>query len=158
LTEIANRYWRQDWCDESLASWDFSEGEEEHEQEDPVKKEEQEPDDDGEEFPVNEQKADEEEEGQAVMTFFYHETNAGADMGNPVDNHGKSHEIWQEGFDHDDNGHQGKKKKRRKRTRSSRRKKQLAQAQILARETLIRHICCILLAIIVSASIMAYPE
>jgi hypothetical protein len=61
-------------------------------------------------------------------------------------------------FDHDDNGHQGKKKKRRKRTRSSRRKKQRAQAQILARETLIRHICCILLAIIVRASIMAYPE
>jgi hypothetical protein len=160
LTELANMYWRQNWCDESLASWDFSEGEEEHEQEDPVKKEEQEPDDDdGEEFPVKEQKADEEEEeGQAVMTFFYHETNAGADMGNPVDNHGKSHEIWQEGFDHDDNGHQRKKKKRRKRTSSRRRKKQRAQAQILARETLIRHICCILLVIIVRASIMAYPE
>jgi hypothetical protein len=86
LTELANRYWRQNWCDESLASWDFSEGEDEHEQEDPVRKEEQ------------EQKADEEEGGQAVMTFFYHETNAGADMGNPVDNHGISHGIWQEGF------------------------------------------------------------
>jgi hypothetical protein len=160
LTEIANRYWRQDWCDESLASWDFSEGEEEHEQEDPVKKEEQEPDDDGEEFPVKEQKADEEEEeGQAVTTFFCHETNAGANMDNPVDNHGISHGIWQEGFDHDDNEHQRKKKKRRKRTRSSRRKKkQRARAQVLARETLIRHICCILLAIIVRASIMAYPE
>jgi hypothetical protein len=93
-----------------------------------------------------------------MKTFFCHGTNAGADMGNPVGNHDESHEIWQWGFDLDDNEHQQRKKKRRKRTRSSRRKK-WAQAQVADRETeyLIRFVCCIMIAIILRASISAFP-
>lgn len=102
------------------------------------------------------------EERQAMKTFFCHRNNAGADMGNPVDNHDESHEIWQWGFDFDDNEHQQRKKRRRKRTRSSRWKKKRAKAQVADRETelldLLRFVCCILIAMIVRASIMAFPR
>jgi hypothetical protein len=53
------------------------------------------------------------------MTTYCHETNAGADMGNKVDNHGISYEIWQGGFDHDDNEHEQMRKNRKRRVRSS---------------------------------------
>uniref|UniRef100_A0ACD5TQR6 Uncharacterized protein n=1 Tax=Avena sativa TaxID=4498 RepID=A0ACD5TQR6_AVESA len=162
------RDWRQDWCEQSLESWDFSEVEDEHEREDPAKKEEGdddeedlvksqeegEHDDDGDEAPV----ITEVEECQAMKTFCQ-KTNAGADMGNPMDNQDKSHERRQGGFDPEDNKHQQKKKKRRKRTRSSRRKKKKqAQAEVPDAVAelldLLLFVWCILIAII---SIKAFP-
>jgi hypothetical protein len=99
------------------------------------------------------------EERQAMKTFFCHRNNAGADMGNPEDNHDECPEIWQWGFDLDDNEHQQRKKRRKRtRTRSSRRKKKRAQEQVADRETelldLPRFVCCILITIIVRASII----